>query len=136
MNDRGTFDECDCTEDNGPCEAHSVVLVSRDGASARTADELTLVQIDDTTDVWRAEMNDDTYDPLTPEHRADVERLRAQLDKDRTPVSGCAWFEDPDDADELREIADYRLDLPPNVTIDLDDGYVIRKITGGPLLDN
>jgi hypothetical protein len=118
---------CDCSDEYGPCEQHCELLVVREGASLRTADELALVRCDDIIDVGDF--------PEADARRGDLARLWAALELSRTPGSGCAWFCDPDDAEEAHELA-ARMedDLPEDVRVYVDDGYRIVRLTGGPLV--
>ncbi len=119
---------CDCSDEYGPCEEHCEVLVVREGASLRTADELALVRCDDCLEVG-------IYDAADP-RRGDLTRLWAALALSRDSTSACAWFDDPDDAQEARELTDsLESDLPEDVRLYSDDGYQIVRLTADcPLL--
>lgn len=103
------------------------VLVVREGAALRTADELALVRCDDIIDVGDF--------PEADDRRGDLARLWTALEASRHPVSGCAWFDDPDNAEEAFKLADLlESDLPDGIRLYANDGYRIVRLTGGPLL--
>ena len=111
---------CDCSEEYGPCEQHCDQLVSREGASSHTADELALIRIDDCVSVG-AEM--------TAEQRIAFDALSAHLAIDENPRSGCAWFSNPDWEEEAFDLADaVESSLPDRVYLFADDGYVIVRL--------
>lgn len=122
---------CDCSEEYGPCEDHSELLVSREGASLRTADELTMVLISDLIACGAVASTDDLEE---------IARLENALENERSPVSGCAWFDDscalvaPIDAEIAYDIAQtLESTLPDGIQVYSDDGYRIVRVTGGPL---
>lgn len=117
---------CECSEDYGPCEQHSDVLAQRVGASNRSADELVLVFLDDAEGI--------DPDVLSPYGRDVRERAQADL-----ASHGGSWLDDHELADELRSVMEqvesYLGGYDDPIYVIWDDGYVIYKITGGPLLD-
>ena len=117
---------CECSEDFGPCEDHSTVLVMRDGASMRSADELCELFVMDAVQ-------------LGAELSASGRILMAEVAADFA-ATGESWLSDPDLADALRDLTNqvesdlYTVDaIHPWVT--WEDGYVVNNVTGGPLLD-
>jgi hypothetical protein len=120
-----------CSDEYGPCEAHGWVLVQREGASTRTADEL----------VWQYAQ--DTADLLE-----DLGGIVLQTDRDilfdawelleRNRRHGVAWLpeDDCETLDELVRLGDaLSVGLAEhNVYAFHDDGYRIVLLTGGPLL--
>lgn len=120
-------DECYCT-DEGPCESHLEVLCSREGASLHTADELCAIFIGDVEDLrhdvrpWGAAM-------------ADAVALAGDY-WEAHPSGG--WCEDPDMSQALSEAvgaAESVLASEVGAFVWWDDGYVVGRITGGPLLE-
>lgn len=120
---------CDCSEEFGPCEDHSELLVSREGASLRTADELSVLFIQDAVSlgvelsVWGKETLG-----------------YAQGDLSDNESMGVAWFSD----NEAERIQDEIGTLQWQVESELatlgysvywEDGFRILKVTGGPLAD-
>lgn len=118
---------CDCSDEYGPCEQHADTLVVREGASLHTADELTLILIEDLVGCGV---------PLTDLERDELRFLNAQLSANTNPHSGCGWFSAPDVADSARWLAD-RIESKANgLMVISDDGYVIvRPHPDCPLLD-
>ena len=123
-----TVEDCYCT-DEGPCEQHLEMLVTREGASTRTADELLTVFVEDAMSVGVE---------LSPWGRDVLERANALLDANRS--MGVAWL--PEDDGGVRDELDT---LQHQVEAELsglglsswwDDGYVIGRVTGGPLADD
>lgn len=122
-----TMTECYCSEEFGPCEWHGEILVSRVGASSRTADELLAQFAHDCL-----ALDPDCLSPVGREWLADAD---AALDKGRDPISGVAWISEEDEIardgleDLRRQLESYFADL----WITWEDGYVIARVTGGPL---
>lgn len=122
--------ECECSEDWGPCEEHCEVIAQREGASTRTADELCVVFIEDAVDlgVELSPWGQDTY-------RAAVDNL------DANRSMGVAWFSDDEEGAELHDSVRGLVDQVENDLATMDegysvwweDGYVISRVTGGPL---
>jgi hypothetical protein len=122
--------DCDCSEEYGPCEDHSELLVSREGASLRTADELLSVFIDDAA-ILGAE--------LSPYGKDIVFRADAAMAVEG-PMSN--WLPETEDGYELR---DALATVANQVETELytlgylvywEDGYRIVKVTGGPLAED
>jgi hypothetical protein len=115
--------ECDCSEEYGPCEEHGEILVSREGSSGRSADQLVSTFIDDAVSLGAE---------LSPYGKDVVARANEAFGK-LGPFE--SWLEDADLAEELRTVADqvetelYTLGL----SVYWEDGYTIVRITGGPL---
>lgn len=114
---------CECNEDDGPCESHMETVVMREGASMRSADELSALFVDDAVSIG-AELS------------ATGEAMQRELN-DTASWEG-SWLRDPDTADAMRDLTNQlesdiaTLDDGP-FYVRWDDGYVIYKITGGPL---
>lgn len=45
MTDHADIIKCECSDEYGPCEDHGTVLAQYEGASTRTADELTYIYV-------------------------------------------------------------------------------------------
>ena len=128
---------CECSEDWGPCEDHGEVVAQREGASTRTADDLAYVFLTDVLAIgeergWIApnmlgKVNADRL--RTAEHYWSNDDLWDD-------TMGCRWVRDDVDAEIHDEIA-----IGESVLADLglavywEDGYVISRVTGGPLVD-
>lgn len=109
---------CDCSEDFGPCEDHSTVLVVREGASTRTADESALQLVEDLRDCGVKLADDDS---------AEFDRLTSALEDSRDAHSGVAWFDVDSDRDSARELADRIEQSADGLWVSHDDGYVIAR---------
>ena len=119
--------DCECSEEFGPCEQHGEQLAQREGASTRTGDELTMVLIDDLQSVGAE---------LSVWGKQELTRLESALEASRDPVSGCAWFNDPDDADAAVSLADQLEAYVADLWVIHDDGYrIVRPSKDCPLLD-
>lgn len=111
----------ECSEDYGPCESHCEVLAQRDGAHSRTADELALCFISDARALGAC---------MSRTGELDLESL----------VWEGSWLAEGH-SDVLYELSNqieqdlYSVDGGP-FSIVWDDGYIISRITGGPLLDH
>ena len=121
---------CDCSPEYGPCENHGEAIVIREGASTRTADELTMVLIGDLVGIGCE---------LSAWGKAEYARLSAQLEHDRDPHSGCAWFESESDQAAANDLA-WQLEcsgeMPDRTMLVREDGYVIYQLTEDcPLLE-
>lgn len=113
--------ECDCSEEYGPCERHSTLLVVREGASLHTADELTLILAADCVECGAV---------LSADHAAQLAELNKRAKIDRDPHSGCMWFTDPDDSESAQLIADTaESNLPDGIALFADDGYRIVRVS-------
>jgi hypothetical protein len=128
---------CDCSDDYGPCEQHGTVVVQREGASLRTADDLLLLFCEDADAVlWER-----TGEPrISPWGRAVIAQSERALNAN-DPGNGCRWFSPEDERlrDDLvtlqsqleSELAS--LDQPINVV--WEDGYVFYEVADScPLL--
>ncbi len=160
MTDHEHEDECDCTEDYGPCESHSVTLVSREGASTRTADELAAVFLDDVrdlyTDAGREAPTGDHYLVARDYWQAvEDERVRERERASRdggyayvsgwAPTDGTITREDGStytwDEGELGQALSDAISAGESDLCDIglditwEDGYRIYRTTGGPLVD-
>lgn len=118
--------ECDCSEEYGPCEDHSELMASREGASTRTADELLVIFIQDAVDLGAT---------LSPYGIDVLNRAIAELAANED--MGVSWLSSDSLRDELVTVSDqvettlYTMEL----SVFWEDGYRILKVTGGPLLD-
>jgi hypothetical protein len=122
--------ECYCSEEFGPCDLHCEVLVSREGASHRTSDELLSVFIDDAVALGAA---------ISSYGRDIVSRADSAMQVDG-PMSN--WLPDTEEGYELRDALQtvanqmetelYTL----GYSIYWEDGYRVVKITGGPLAED
>jgi len=106
---------CGCSIFDGPCDAHSVVLVVRDGAAVRTADQL-LVEF------------------LADAHSLDTQCLSAYgwdvFDRARAALLGESWFDDDGLRDEVTSVV-YQVEevlLSGDWWVTWSDGYVIRRV--------
>lgn len=125
-------DPCDCSEEYGPCERHAIIHAQREGASQRTADELTLCLVGDLVAIHEA--TDGRFGAeLSPWGAEVVERCAAWLDGSMDH----RWLDDEHDddlADSLRDVA-FQCENGSGLWITHDDGYVIAQVIGGPLFD-
>ena len=125
------MEACECSEDFGPCEDHADVLAQRAGASSRTADELCAVFVGDVSAI----LADAGIAP-------DAGMVAAMRDAD------AYWDVCPSGGSPLEDTSAYSLgdalsdavtfaeqSLPAGTWVWWDDGYVISRITGGPLAD-
>lgn len=119
--------ECGCSEEYGLCEDHSVVLARRGGAALRTADELLAVFIGDVEAIVGRPITDHDASAVAAEYWTATDNAGGWLDHERFP----------DLAEALHDAATYGAEgaLPSDVYVWWDDGYVISRITGGPLAD-
>jgi hypothetical protein len=123
------MNDCECSEEYGPCERHSELLVSREGSSLRTGDELLSVFIDDAVSLGAE---------LSPYGKDIVFRADAAMQ-----VSGpmSNWLPDTEEGYELRDALQTVANQVETELYTLgysvywEDGYRIVKITGGPLND-
>jgi len=120
---------CDCDDEYGPCEQHCTLLVSREGASLRTADELALVRVHDCVECGAVLSSRDT---------AELKRLERALAEAYDPHTGTAWFYEPADAEATFDLADRAEgSMPDHVRLYADDGYVIVRLHDDcPLLED
>lgn len=113
---------CDCSEDFGPCELHCDVLVSREGASMRSADELSALFVDDVADL----------DVPVP---ADVFVTLASLRWDGVWLADDGTGDSADALEWARQAAEDQLGAA-GLRVEWNDGYQIYRVTGGPLSDS
>ncbi len=117
---------CACDPDGLPCEDHMIVLVSRDGAAARTADELLSVFAHDAIAI---------LGESTPWARELLKQYDAALDGNR--AYGVAWLPDTGDGESLRDdmhtlVSQLETDLAvcdEPMSVHWDDGFVIFQVT-------
>jgi hypothetical protein len=147
--------ECECSEDCGPCEAHSEVLAQRAGACTRTADELLAVFIGDAEDIIGRPITEhdasavaDAYWRATGNAGGWVEHDGPDIGIGGKVIGTGAYgpairvcsdvIAAADLAEVLRDAAIYGAEgaLPADVWVWWEDGYVISQITGGPLADD
>lgn len=125
---------CDCSEDWGPCEDHMDVIAQREGASTRTADDLVYVFL---TDVLAA-----AEDPeIRQGAEVNLRGLRTSLtywEKETrwTDNYGCRWVseEEPSEIHDEIPLGEGIL-AALGLSVNWEDGYVIYRLTGGPLAD-
>lgn len=110
--------DCGCSEEYGPCEGHADVLVIRQGAALRTADELSLLLVSDLIDcgVKLSEIDMATYSYLD-------DALTNAYD----PHTGLAHFADENDAQDASDLAQMVEQDSDGLWIAHDDGYVISR---------
>lgn len=125
-------DTCsECSEDCGPCPAHVEILAQRDGASSRTADELAAVFVGD-------------VEALRPDVRPYDAAMADAVDLAADYWGACpsgGWAPLPaDDTYPMGEALSDAIYAGEAALVDLglevwwDDGYIIGRVTGGPLL--
>lgn len=123
------MENCDCSEDFGPCEQHCEVLVSREGASLRTSDELLSVFIEDAVALGAA---------LSPYGKDIQFRADAAM---YVPGPMSNWLPDNEEGYELRDALQTVANQVETELYTLgysvywEDGYQIVRITGGPLAE-
>ena len=111
---------CDCDWDTGPCEQHGTVLVVREGASHRTADELALQLCHDLVDCGAE---------LSPWGAFNLRQADERAAQCRNPHTGTMWFDDDGTTlDALVTLAD-QLEADLGIGVYHDDGYVIVRAT-------
>lgn len=127
--------QCECSEEYGPCEEHCEVIAQRAGASSRTADDLAYVFLTDVVGC-ADDMQRDSED---------IAKLRDAVTywEDETRWDdrhGCRWLAMPDDdLSDPRDALQDDVMAAEHVLSDLglsvwwEDGYVISRVTGGPL---
>lgn len=117
--------ECECSEEYGPCENHGEELAQREGASVRTADELLAVFIGDVEGVIGRPIAEHDASAVAAEYWTATDNAGGWIDHDRFP----------DLAEALHDAATYGAEaaLPAGAHVWWEDGYVISRITGGPL---
>ena len=111
--------DCECSDEYGPCEDHGETLVQREGASARTADELMLVLCHDLVDLGAQ---------LSPYGANVLARADKYAEQCRSKT-GTMWFKDEGETyDSLVTLAD-QLEVDAEVSVWMDDGYRIVRAT-------
>lgn len=133
--DDDTHECCGCSEEYGPCEEHGETIAQREGASTRTADDLVYVFL---TDVLAIAENRGLIS-ADMRGRVNVDKLREAIDywsnDDLWDDNyGCRWVRDDVDAEIHDEIATGESVLAElGLSVWWEDGYVISRVTGGPL---
>lgn len=129
--------KCDCSEDYGPCEDHGTLVVIREGASTRTADELLLVYVEDASLILH-----DAGTELTPWADDVIHRAHSALDT-VDEFTHTAWLPASTYGERLR---DELVTLADQVDADMttmdaphftywEDGYrIVRVADDCPLL--
>lgn len=90
-----TENTCGCTDEYGPCDAHGDILIVRDGASVRTADESAVLFIEDACSLGAA---------LSPYGDDVLKRANEALEANRSQASGVAWLDDEGLHDEVMTV--------------------------------
>lgn len=125
------MENCECSEEFGPCENHSELKISREGASLRTADDLALVFLQDCL-----ELGVET----TPWGKEVIAKAEAALTANES--MGVRWLPDTDEGSGIRDdMATLEWQLESELSelgfsVYREDGYRIVKITGGPLSED
>lgn len=122
------MENCECSEEFGPCEAHGEVLISREGASLRTGDELAVQFIEDAISLGAE---------LSPWGKDVLSRARAALSENES--MGVAWLPDGEDGEGIRDdlqTLEWQVEAELEPMVYREDGYRIIKITGGPLAED
>lgn len=127
LTDYGT---CECSEEYGPCEWHGETMVSREGASVRTADDLGHEFLTDVVSVCRAW-------PSAEFERETIRLGNALADNES---HGCRWLPfDPEssypDSEALADMIGQAEGFLAGhgYSVYWEDGFRIVRITGGPL---
>lgn len=129
--------ECECSEEYGPCEDHGIVIVQRDGAAVRCADELAAVMVEDLSEIIRDHWDGRTIPSDTARALAEAETIAADYWEATDHRGG--WWVDGEVNDALASEALYEYGvalashLPGSLTLWEEDGYRVIEITGGPL---
>lgn len=124
---RYEHDGCSCSEEYGPCEGHADILAQREGASLRTADELAALFLSEAAYVLEEAAETDAS--LT-ETAGRAYTIACKYDD----VQG--WCDDADRSQALHDDASMvETWLPAGIHVWWNDGYVIARVTAGPLLD-
>lgn len=131
---------CECSEEYGPCEDHVEVFVQREGSSTRTADDLVYVFLTDVLAIaegWEEDKRGDNRGDTTP----DLAKLRDAVDywsdDDRwDDQMGCRWVKDRDDSIHDDMVWGEQVAADLGLSVWWEDGYVISRVTGGPLLED
>lgn len=131
---------CECSEEYGPCEDHAEVLAQREGASTRTADDLVYVFL---TDVLAIAEDPDIWQGYDADMSHQRDKLAAMVefwgdDALWEDNMGVRWL-DVNRDETLPEPLQDHVQLAEHMLADLglsvwwEDGYVISRVTGGPL---
>lgn len=126
--------QCDCSEDGGACATHSETIAQRVGSSNRSADELCAVFLDDAADALAAAGS------AFPTEWDDVRALAdnseswegSWLRTDLTVPNASEGYSASDALRDAVSAAEHALGAI-GLTVEWDDGYVIMRVTGGPL---
>ena len=132
--------KCECDEEYGPCEDHCTVLVQREGASTRTADDLLYVYLCDVVDLIADQTGDENV--LSPWGEDVLERAGALLDQN--DHYGCRWLPEDEGEQMYDEMTTLQYQLEASVsTLDQtiwttwNDGFWIVEVHEDcPLLDD
>ena len=126
--------QCECSEEYGPCEEHCEVIAQRAGASSRTADDLAYVFLCDVLDI----VEDGGHAPtVTASGLASLRDAVIYWEDDSRwdDNYGCRWVKEDEDSihDDIVWGEQVATDL--GLSVYWEDGYVISRVTGGPLVD-
>ena len=117
-------DECECSDEYGPCEIHGITLCQREGASLRTADELALQFVADAYDVIAA------ADADIPGTNPQLRKLKEIYDHHEAKLWCNDWLVDGDDSQALHDdVLMVESWLPDETVCYWEDGYRIVKLT-------
>jgi len=134
--------KCECDEEYGPCEEHGNAVVVREGASTRTADDLLLLFCEDAAAVLLDATGEDRTTPWARSLMADAELMLAD-----NASMGVRWLPEEDQNGETRDAwIDALMTLRDEMEAELstldaphftywNDGYVIYRVTRGPLVE-
>ena len=156
----GDEDECECTDEYGPCEAHSETIIVREGASTRTADDLVATFLEDVAGMWEdvhgtAPVGDayvlarDFRQAVEDEQERERERAAREggyaYVSGWAPESGTVTREDGStytwDEYEMGQALSDAISTGESDLCDLgwsvtwEDGYRIYRVTGGPFYE-
>lgn len=109
---------CQCNEEYGPCEDHADVLVIREGASLHTADELTMLLVEDLIQCGAK---------FDAKQKAEHCRLDDALTNAYDPATGTAWFSEDTDRDDALALATEIESSADGLYVVHEDGYVISR---------
>lgn len=121
---------CECDDEYGPCELHGTVLVQREGASTRTADESAVQYAEDAADLL-----DEVGGAVEGVREVDREVIAEAWELlEGARRRGVAWFPE----DDAGEMLDTILRVGDALESDLhalgywtfrDDGYWVVKLS-------
>lgn len=112
---------CDCSDEYGPCENHAEILVVREGASTRTADELVWQLIDDLVYLGGE---------LSPWGREVFDEAASALFEEDYGSPGVNWIDPATHeglAQSLYDVAWQLESSMPDLVVSHNDGYVIMR---------